>query len=88
MYWEVKIKKYRWWISRMDIDEQKIEIEITSCEVIIKAWSLNEELKKRSTNAHQKWCNKLLVRNNLTFRAGTHVGQELSENYQEKMWNS
>ena len=27
---------------------------------------------------------KLLVRNHLIFRAGTHVGQELPENYPEK----
>ena len=33
-------------------------------------------------NEHQKWCYRLLVRNHLTFRAGTYVGQELSENYQ------
>ena len=36
-------------------------------------------------NAHQKWCYRLFVRNHLTFRAGTHVGQELPENYREKM---
>ena len=36
-------------------------------------------------NTHQKWCYRLLVRNHLTFRSGTHVGQELPENYREKM---
>ena len=36
-------------------------------------------------NAHQKWCYRLLARNHLTFRAGTHVGKELPENYREKM---
>ena len=35
-------------------------------------------------NAHPKWCYKLLVRNHRTFRAGTHVGRELPENYREK----
>ena len=37
-------------------------------------------------NAYQKWCYILLVRNHLTFRAGTHVGQELPENYLDKMF--
>ena len=35
---------------------KKIGIAITSWEVIVKAWSLNKELKKRSMNVHQKWC--------------------------------
>ena len=37
-------------------------------------------------NEHQKWCYRLLVRNHLIFRASTHVGQELPENYLEKMF--
>ena len=61
----------------MDIDKQKIGISVTSWEVIVKSWSLNEELKKRSTNTHQKLCYRLLVKNHITFRAGTHVGPEL-----------
>ena len=65
---------------------RKIGIAVTPREVIVKAWSLNEELKKRSMNAHQKWCYWLLVRNHPTFRECTHVGQELSENYREKMF--
>ena len=36
-------------------------------------------------NAHQKYCYRLLVKNHLTFLASTHVGQELPENYREKM---
>ena len=70
------------WIST----NRKIEITVTSWEVIAKAWNLNEELKKRSMNAHRKWCYRLLIRNHLAFRAGTYVGQELPENYREKMF--
>ena len=36
-------------------------------------------------NAHQKYCYRLLVKNNLTFLASTYVGQELPENYLEKL---
>ena len=32
---------------------RKIGIAVTSWEVIVKAWSLNEELKKISMNSHQ-----------------------------------
>ena len=35
-------------------------------------------------NLHKKWCYRLLLRNRLTFREDTHVGQELPENYREK----
>ena len=37
-------------------------------------------------NAHQKWCYRQFAMNHLTFRAGTHVGKELPENYLEKMF--
>ena len=88
---------YEFWkkSETVDIDDEvvkwilmnkKIGIAITSWEVIVKARSLNEELKKRSMNAHQKWCYRLLVRSHLTFRASTHVGQELLKNNQEKMF--
>ena len=39
-------------------------------------------------NAHQKWCYRLFERNHLIFLAGTHVGQDLPENYREKYSNS
>ena len=35
-------------------------------------------------NAHQKWCNRLLVRNHLTFRSCPHICQEPPENFLEK----
>ena len=37
-------------------------------------------------SALQKRCYRLLLRNHLTFRVGTHIGQEHSENYKEKMF--
>ena len=37
-------------------------------------------------SAFQKWSYRLLVRNHLTFRVGTHISQEHSENYKEKMF--
>ena len=66
---------------------RKLGIAVTSWEVIVKACSMKEELKKSSLSALQKWCYRLLVRYHLTFRAGTHVGQELPENYREKMFD-
>ena len=64
--------------------KRKIGIAVASWEDMVKAWSLNEELKKRSMNPHQKWRYRLLVRNHLIISAGTHIGQELPENYREK----
>ena len=42
--------------------------------------------KEKSLSAFQKWCYRLLVRNHLTVRAGTHISKEHSENYKEKMF--
>ena len=65
---------------------RKLGITVTSWEVIFKASTIKEGLKKKSLSALQKWCYRLLVRNHLTFRVGTHIGQEHSENYREKMF--
>ena len=43
-------------------------------------------IKEKKYECTSKWCYRLLVRNHLTFRAGTHVGQEFPENYPEKMF--
>ena len=37
-------------------------------------------------SAIQKWFYRLLVRNHLTFRTGTHIVQEHSEKYKVKMF--
>ena len=52
-----------------------------------KSLQYERRTKKSSLSALQKWCYRLLVRYHLTFRAGTHVGQELPENYLEKMFD-
>ena len=83
-------KKWNWWYRRwncwMDKMNRKLGITVTSWEVILKALTIKEELKNKSLSALQKWCYRLLVRNHLTFGVGTHIGQEHSENYKEKMF--
>ena len=65
---------------------RKLRITVTLWEVIVKASTIKEKLKRKSLSALQKWCHRLLVRNHLTFRVVTHIDQEHSENYKEKMF--
>ena len=71
----------------MDIDEQKN----WNCSYLMRGYSQNLKSKWRTKEKKheftiKKWCYRLYLRNHLTFRAGTHVVQELTENYQEKMF--
>ena len=72
-------------IAEWILMNRKLGITVASWEVIGKSSTIKEELKKKRLSALQKWCNRLLVRNHLTFRVGTHIGQEHSENYKQKM---
>ena len=82
-------------VNTKDIEDELVELvewilmnrsldnAVTSWEVIIKACSLDENLKQKNVNTLQNWCCRFLKRNMLTFRSGTHVGQKLPEPYPE-----
>ena len=77
-----------------DIDDEIVEwilitrnlgITVTIWEVIVKASTVKEQLKKK-LEFSPKVVLSVLVRNHLTFRVGTNIGQENPENYKEKMF--
>ena len=70
----------------MDFNEQKIRNYSYFIGSYCPSLHYQRRTKEKSLSAPQKWCYRLLVRNHLTFRAVTHIDQEHSENYKEKMF--
>ena len=81
-------RRYRWWGCRIDIDEQKNRNYSYIMRGYRRSLKSKWSTKEKKYECTSKWCYRLLVRNHLTFRTGTHVGQELSENYWKKCSNS
>ena len=45
----------------------------TSNEIVYKFWSINKKYKEKSCSSLQKWCNRFLHRDYLTFRRSIHI---------------
>ena len=70
----------------MDFNEQKIRNYSYFVGSYCQSLHYQRRTKEKKLECTTKVVYRLLVRNHLTFRIGTHIGQEHSENYKEKMF--